>query len=141
MLRPALTITAVAAAMFSSAPAALAVSAPAAGTYRGSTAEGRAITLTVAQGRVARVDVAVVDYACDLEGDIGPLAVRVRPGARIGSSGRFGGSAGPFSERLRIDGRFGRRARVRGSLRLRGTVGTGEPCSSPRISFSARRAG
>jgi len=141
VLRPALILTAVAAAMISSPAATLAARAPSAGTYRGATAEGRAITLTVAAGRVTRVDVAVVNYACDLEGDIGPLAVKGAPRARIGAAGRFGGSSGPTSERMRIDGRFGRGASVRGSLRLRGTVGTGEPCSSPRIRFSARRVG
>ncbi len=139
VLRPALILVAVAAATISSPPASLAAASPAPGTYRGSTAEGQAITLTVSRGRVARISVAVVNYACDLEGDIGPLPVTGAPRARVSASGRFGATSGPTSERLRVDGRFGRGARVRGSLRVRGTMGTGEPCASPRIAFSARR--
>ena len=119
--------------------AAAAPAAPAGGAFRGSTAERRDVALTLAGGRVTHVRVTIGRYVCSPEGDIGPLAVEVDAGARVGSRGTFGFSAGPPSERLRVDGRIGRGGVVRGRLRLTGTMGIGDPCASRRIAFSATR--
>ena len=106
-------------------------------TLRGRTSQGSAMTLTLRGGRIVRVRMTVERYVCVPEGDIAPLEVSVAPGARVGAAGAFGFTAGPPSERLRVDGRIGTGSRTaRGSLRLSGTIGTGDPCRSPRITFA-----
>lgn len=135
LMRAALAATATLAVAPVAAPA-----APADGAFRGVTGEHRDVSLHLSGGRVTRVRVTVGRYVCSPEGDIGPLAVDVRVSARVGSRGTFGFSAGPSSERLRVDGRLGRGGVVRGRLRLAGTMGIGDPCASRPIAFSARRA-
>ncbi len=117
-------------------PPAHAVTAPAL-TLRGRTSEGAAVALTLRGGRVVRVRVTLRRYVCVPEGDIAPIAVDDPASGRVGASGAFGFTAGPISERLRVDGRIGRDGRrARGSLILRGTIGTGDPCRSRRVTFS-----
>lgn len=106
-------------------------------TLRGRTSQGAAMALTLRGARIVRVRVTLRRYVCVPEGDIAPLEVTVAPDARLGAGGSFGFTAGPPSERLRVDGRVGAISRIaRGSLRLRGTIGTGDPCRSPRVTFS-----
>lgn len=106
-------------------------------TLRGRTSEGAPMALTVRGGRIVRVRVTLRRYVCIPEGDIAPIAVDDPAAARIGASGRFGFTTGPTSERLRLDGRVTRGGRAaRGSLTLRGTIGTGDPCRSARVTFS-----
>lgn len=103
---------------------------------RGRTSDGAPMSLTLRGGRIVAVRVTVRRYVCDPEGDIGPLAIASAVATRPGPARRFGFVAGPGSQRLRVDGRFAADARLaRGSLRLRGTIGTGDPCSSPRVTF------
>ncbi|HEY5142595.1 MAG TPA: hypothetical protein VII98_03755 [Solirubrobacteraceae bacterium] len=118
---------------------AAALAVPADGAFRGATAERRDVALTLSAGRVTRVRVTVGRYVCSPEGDIGPLAIDVAARARVGRRGTFGFTAGPRSERLRVDGRLGSGGLVRGRLRLTGTMGIGDPCASRPIAFSARR--
>ena len=117
-------------------PPAHAVAAPPV-TLRGRTSEGAAMALTVRDGRIVRVRVTLQRYVCVPEGDIAPLAVDDPASGRVGRAGGFGFTTGPFSERLRIDGRIGGAGRrARGSLIVRGTIGTGDPCRSRRVTFS-----
>ena len=134
LMRAALAAATTLAVVPAAAPA-----VPADGAFRGATAEHRDVALTLTGGRVTRVRATVGRYVCSPEGDIGPLAVDVAVDARVGRHGTFGFTAGPGSERLRVDGRLGRRGVVRGRLRLTGTMGIGDPCASRPIAFSARR--
>lgn len=110
---------------------ALAVGPPADGAYRG---EG--VALLVRDGAVIRVRATVRRMVCDPFGDIGPLriAASVRD-ATIAPDGRVAFTVGPPSERLTLRARFDGRGRARGRLRVRGTIGTGDPCRSPRVRF------
>ena len=114
--------------------AALAVAASVApvgdGAYR-----ARDLTLVVRDRRVVRVDATVRRFVCDPFGDIGPIRVRERPDAAIDRGGRLRFTVGPPSERLTVRARFGGHGRARGALRLRGTIGTGDPCASPTRRF------
>lgn len=108
---------------------------------RGRTSEGAAMTLTLRSARIVRVRVTLRRYVCDPEGDLAPVSVTGSPGARVGRAGAFGFTVGPASERLRVDGRLGTgRTVARGSMRLRGTIGTGDRCASRRVSFRLRRS-
>ncbi len=134
LIRAALAASATLAVAAAAAPA-----APAGGRFRGVTEEHRDVALAFSAGRVTRVRVTIGRYVCSPEGDIGPLAVDVAVNARVGRRGTFGFTAGPRSERLRVDARLGRAGVVRGRLRLAGTMGIGDPCASRPIAFSARR--
>ena len=96
------------------------------GAYRGD-----AVTLVVRDHRIARVHATVRRYVCDPFGDVGPLLIRVAPDAGIARDGRVRFTAGPPSERLTLTARFARGGRATGRLRVRGTIGTGDPCASP----------
>jgi hypothetical protein len=109
------------------------------GTYAGRTSEGGKLTVVVEGGRVARVKATVRVYVCDPEGDLGPIRVTVRPDAPLTPRRTFAFTAGPPSERLTVGGRLAGVRGMHGTLRLRGTIGTGDPCSSPPIAFTARR--
>ena len=109
------------------------------GAYSGRTTEGGKVTVVVEGGRVARVKATVRVYVCDPEGDIGPVRVVVRPDAPLTATRTFAFTAGPRSERLTLAGRLAGVRGMHGKLRLRGTIGTGDPCSSPPIAFTARR--
>jgi hypothetical protein len=118
-------------------PAAVEAARPAL-VLEGRTAEGRRVVVEVRSGAVRTVRVGVLRYGCGRFGDVGPVVVAVHGLAPVGRDGRFHLRAGPAVERLAFDGRMnsGRRA-VAGSLRLTGTIATGEPCSSRRIAFRA----
>ena len=119
-------------------PATAATPPPAPALYAGRTAERAPLRLRVRGGRVARVVVVVRRYACDPYGDIGPLRVDARPGARLGRGGRVAFAAGVPSERLRVIATLGPR-RAAGRLRVRGTIGTGDPCASGWVRFAVPR--
>ena len=103
---------------------------------RGRTSEGAPLVLTLRGGRIVRVRVTLERYVCVPQGDIAPVRVDATADARIGPRRRFGFSAGAPSERLRVDGTITASGlAARGSLRLRGTIGTGDPCRSPRVRF------
>ncbi|HEY8583725.1 MAG TPA: hypothetical protein VIL49_12285 [Capillimicrobium sp.] len=109
---------------------ALTAPAPADGLYRGD-----GVALTVRDGAVVRVRARVPEMLCDPFGDIGPLRIVDAPAAPVGGDGRVRFTVGPPSERLTLAARFGREGRARGRLRVRGTIGTGDPCRSPRQRF------
>ncbi|MCD6726520.1 MAG: hypothetical protein LT070_04695 [Solirubrobacteraceae bacterium] len=111
------------------------------GVYRGTTAERAGVAIHVSRGRVTLLRVTVRRYACEVLGEIGPLALRVAPGASIGHDGSFSFRGGELAERWIVRGRFLRRGRLSGALRVRGQAGIGHRCVSRRIAFSARREG
>ena len=105
---------------------------------RGRTSQGAALALTLLGGRIVRVRVTLGRYVCVPQGDIAPTRVDATADARIGPRRRFGFSAGAPSERLRVDGAITASGTgARGSLSLHGTIGTGDPCRSPRVTFRA----
>ncbi len=132
-------VLAVATLVFS--PAAAADGFPRPGVYRGATAERAGVAIRVSRGRVTLLRVTVRRYACEVLGEIGPLALRVAPGAPIGRDGSFSFRGGELAERWTVRGRFLRRGRLSGALRVRGQAGIGHRCASRRIAFSARREG
>jgi hypothetical protein len=96
--------------------------------------------VTVAGGDVVRVRAGVARYRCETFGDLGPVVVDRRGRARVSSARRFTFAAGPAAERLTVTGRLARgRRSVSGTLRLRGTIATGQACASRPIRFLARR--
>lgn len=118
--------------MLAVALAAVALAAPPAdGAYRGDR-----VALVVSDGAVTAVRATVRHMVCDPFGDIGPLRI-VAPvaTAAIGDDGRVAFTVGPPSERLTVRARFGADRRARGRLRVRGTIGTGDPCRSPARRF------
>lgn len=121
------------------AAVALAAPAPPDGIYRGTTAERLPVRISVRDGRVAKTVVRIGRYVCVPEGDVAPLAVTVRPSAPIGADRRFSFAAGTMPESLRMSGTFGARGTLRGRLQAYGTIGTGDPCRSPTLRFTARR--
>ena len=114
---------------------ATAAHAPTAIVYRGATRAGGLVKVRVAGGTVVRAEATVARYACRLTGDIGPLRVVVRPGAKV-RAGRLAFTAGPPSERLTLRARL-RHGRLHGRLRVRGTIATGDPCASRTERFGA----
>lgn len=119
--------------MLAAALAALAAAAPAPadGTYRGDR-----VALTVRDGQVVAVRATVRRVVCVPFGNIGPLRIASAVDeAPIGADGRTRFTVGPPSERLTVRARFGRADRARGRLAVRGTIGTGDPCRSPRVPF------
>lgn len=96
---------------------------------------GHGVTLVVRDRHVVRVDTRLRRFVCDPFGDVGPVRVTVRPDAPIARDGRVRFTAGPPSERLTLRARFRPGGRAGGRLRLRGTIGTGDPCASPLRRF------
>ncbi len=141
-----LLIAALAASTIATAPAAITAPTPAphsaaaspSRTYRGKTSEGGAVRIVVADGHVQLATVIVGRYVCKPEGSIGPMSVQVHPAAPI-TAGRFAFDAGSMPESLAMRATFGAHRTVRGTLRAHGTIGTGDPCSSPTFRFTARR--
>ena len=118
-------------------PAAVEAARPAL-VLTGRTTEGRRVVVEVRAGAVRAVRVGVLRYRCGRYGDVGPVVVSVQGRAPVGRDRRFHLRAGPSAERLAFDGRLGGSGRaVAGSLRLTGTIATGEPCRSRRIAFRA----
>jgi hypothetical protein len=109
--------------------------------YTGHTIEGRRIVVQVRGRLVVHVRATVERYPCKTFGDVGPVTVSEPGRARIARDGRFRFVAGPDAGRVTVAGRV-RRARggsVRGTLRLKGTIATGQSCASATLRFSAAR--
>ncbi|HWI75137.1 MAG TPA: hypothetical protein VNT55_24460 [Baekduia sp.] len=108
--------------------------------YSGQTTEHRRIVISVRARSVVAVRVGIERYACDTFGDVGPLVVREKVHARIDARGRFALTAGEEAQRLTISGVVRTKARtVTGTLRLRGSIATGQKCASATLRFTARR--
>jgi hypothetical protein len=100
-------------------------------------AEGRRVVLEVREGRVVGVRAGLQRYRCETFGEIGPLVVNLRGRARVGRDGRFAFVAGVPAQTLRVAGRFSPHGRaVTGSVRVAGTIATGQRCSSRTVSFT-----
>jgi hypothetical protein len=93
--------------------------------------------LTTSRRSVVRVDAAVERYECEQFGDIGPLRIHARARARIDGRGRFALTSGTRAERVSVTGTVTSRGAT-GTLRVRGTIATGQRCASPALRFSAR---
>jgi hypothetical protein len=106
--------------------------------YTGHTIEGRRVVLEVRGRVVVHARAGVRRYRCETFGDVGPLVVDRAVHARIGRDGRFALTAGAPVERLRVSGRLAR-GRVAGTLRLTGTIATGQRCASATVRFAAQR--
>jgi hypothetical protein len=109
--------------------------------YTGHTIEGRRIVIEVRGRVVVRVRATVERYACETFGDVGPLAVQERGGARIARDGRFRFVAGQRAQRVTVTGRVRRAGggSVGGTLRVKGTIATGQACISAALRFTAKR--
>lgn len=108
--------------------------------YTGHTTEHRRIVISVRARSVVAVRVSIGAYRCDTFGDVGPLVVRERVRARIDARGRFVLAAGEEAQRLHVRGVVRARAgRITGTLRLRGTIATGQKCASATLRFTATR--
>jgi hypothetical protein len=109
--------------------------------YTGHTTEGRPIVVQVRGRVVVRVRVSVVRYPCDTFGDVGPIVVREAVHARIAADGRFHFTAGEPAQRVTVAGRVRRAGggSVRGTLRVRGSIATGQRCASATLRFAAAR--
>jgi hypothetical protein len=109
--------------------------------YAGHTTEGRRIVVDVRGREVVAVRVGIAHYHCATFGEIGPVVVvRSRVHARIGIDGRFALTAGAPSERLRVTGRLGAGGRgLRGTVRLTGSIATGQRCASATLRWAAAR--
>lgn len=123
--------------MIAAAPPPAHTAAAAVRTLRGRTSQGAPMRIAVRGSRIVAIHLTLLRYVCDPEGDIAPLAVDRMLDVDPGADRVFGLTLGPPSERLRIDGRRSADGRqLRGSLRVRGTIGTGDPCRSSRITFA-----
>ncbi len=106
--------------------------------YTGHTIEARRIVIDVAARRVVRLRVGVRRYRCETFGDIGPVVVARRVDVRVRRDGRFRFTAGELAERLTASGRL-RGRRITGTVRLLGTIATGQRCASAKVRFTATR--
>jgi hypothetical protein len=106
-------------------------------TYTGHTAEGRRVVVDVRGRVVVHVRVGVQRYRCTTFGDVGPLVVSEAGRAPVGRDGRFRFAAGEPAQRLTVTGRIRAGAGVRGTLRVVGTIATGQRCASATLSFRA----
>lgn len=108
--------------------------------YTGQTAEHRRVVVDVAGRFVVGVRVGIARYRCDVFGDVGPLVVREAGRARIGADGRFTFRAGEEAQRVTVRGVVRRTTRrVAGTVRLVGTIATGQACASGTLRFTATR--
>jgi hypothetical protein len=107
--------------------------------YTGHTIEGRRITVQVRGRAVVAVRAAVSRYACETFGDVGPLRVSERGRAAIARDGRFRFVAGEPAQRVTLTGRVRRGGRLSGTVRVRGTIATGQRCASLTLRYSAHR--
>lgn len=108
--------------------------------YSGQTAEHRRVVVEVSGRFVVGVRVGVARYRCDTFGDVGPLVVRESGRARVGADGHFTFRAGEEAQRVTVRGVVRRNAgRVTGTVRLVGTIATGQKCASGTLRFTATR--
>jgi hypothetical protein len=108
--------------------------------YTGHTAEHRRVVVDVSGRSVVAVRVGVLRYRCETFGDIGPVVVRESGRARVGADGRFTFRAGEEAQRITVRGVLRRTTRrVTGTVRVAGSIATGQRCASATISFTAAR--
>jgi hypothetical protein len=108
--------------------------------YTGHTPEHRRVVLDVAGRSVVAVRVGIARYRCETFGDIGPLVVRESGRARIGADGRFTFRAGEEAQRVTVRGVVRRATRrVTGTVRVVGSIATGQRCASATLRFTATR--
>jgi hypothetical protein len=124
--------------------AALAATAPKAGTYEGTVAAGYGapqITLTVKQGKVVDL-VARMFYSCN-NGPQEQTVVAPPKAFKVNRSGAFSGRTvqsigGIASETVWVNGRFTSATRAKGTIRSQ-TVGGGETCDTQERTFTVKR--
>ncbi len=108
--------------------------------YTGHTTEHRRIVLDVSGRSVVAVRVGLSRYRCDTFGDVGPLVVRETAQARIRTDGRFTFRAGEEARRVTVHGILRRATRrITGTVRVTGTIATGQRCASATLRFTATR--
>jgi hypothetical protein len=108
--------------------------------YVGRTTEHRRVVIDVRGRDVVGVRAGITRYSCATFGDVGPLVVRETGRARVGAGGRFAFTAGEPAQRVTVTGVVRRHARrVTGTLRVRGSIATGQRCASATLRFSAAR--
>ena len=108
--------------------------------YVGQTTEHRRIVLDVRGRAVAGVRVGITRYPCADFGDVGPFVLRERGRAVIGRDGRFRFVAGEAAQRVTVTGVLRRRThRITGTVRVHGSIATGQRCASGTLRFVAER--
>lgn len=108
--------------------------------YTGHTAEHRRVVVDVSDRAVVAVRVGILRYRCETFGEIGPLVVREPGRARVGADGRFTFRAGEEAQRITVRGVLRRRTRrVTGTVRVVGSIATGQRCASGTLRFTATR--
>jgi hypothetical protein len=107
--------------------------------YTGHTIEGRRVTVQVRRRAVVGVTATVARYRCETFGDVGPLRVRETGRAAIGADGTFRLTAGEPAQRVILTGRVRRAGTMVGTLRVRGTIATGQRCASATLRYTAHR--
>jgi hypothetical protein len=106
--------------------------------YTGHTSEARRIVVEVRGRAVVGVRAGIDRYPCATFGDVGPLVVRERGRAAIGAGGRFHFTAGEPAQRITVTGTLRRRThRITGTVRVHGSIATGQRCASATLRFSA----
>jgi hypothetical protein len=121
------------------APAAEAAAPVGSGVWRAAGRDGL-VTITVRKGVVERVRVEAPSFTCDPFGDIGPFKGVVRPAARVRSDRTVSFSARVDEvDRLAFRASFRRDGTVVGRWTGRGTIATGQPCTTGTRRFVARR--
>ncbi|HMJ34397.1 MAG TPA: hypothetical protein VK501_10815 [Baekduia sp.] len=105
--------------------------------YTGHTIEGRRIVVQVRGRVVVGVRVTVSRYPCDTFGDVGPLPVSESGRAAIAKDGRFRLVAGEPAQRVTLTGLLRSDGRLSGTLRVRGTIATGQRCASATLRYTA----
>jgi hypothetical protein len=106
--------------------------------YTGHTIDGRRIVVQVRGRAVVGVRASPARYRCDTFGDVGPVHVSERGRAAIAADGRFRFVAGEPAQRVTLAGRL-RGGRLSGTLRVRGTIATGQRCASLTLRWTAHR--
>jgi hypothetical protein len=108
--------------------------------YAGQTAEHRRIVLDVRGRTVVGVRAGITRYPCADFGDVGPFVVREVLRARIGRDGRFRFTVGEPAQRITVSGVLRARThRITGTVRVHGSIATGQKCASATLRFAAAR--
>jgi hypothetical protein len=109
--------------------------------YTGHTTEDRRIVVEVRGRVVVGVRAGIGRYACETFGDVGPLVVRAGDlRAPIRRDGRFRLSTGEPAQRITVTGTLRpRTGRITGTVRVRGSIATGQRCASATLRFAATR--
>jgi hypothetical protein len=119
------------------AAALIAAAAALAPSYAGRTDEGRRIVVeTTGASTVTLVHAAIASYECERFGDVGPLRIHARARARVTRTGRFSLTYRDGVERTTVRGTLTPK-KATGTLRVTGTIATGERCASKPLRFRA----